>query len=120
MSEEDIATEALLEYLSCCEAGIMQAKRLIAQRKGVEGASVKEQIFTVLKFDQKVGSRIGEYEVAYKANSISEKWSHAYNILRQSNAIISNRYHGEGYEYSYWLYRDKIYRQKLKQPEKPS
>jgi hypothetical protein len=120
MSEEDIATAALLEYLSCYEAGIVQAKRLIAQRKGVEGATVNEQTFMILEFDQKVGSRIGEYEVADKANSISEKWTHAYNILRQSNAIISSRYHREGYEYSYWLYGDKIYRQKLKQPEKPS
>jgi len=36
MSEDDVATTALLEFLNAAEAGIMQAKRLIAQAKGVE------------------------------------------------------------------------------------
>ena len=33
---EDLATTALLEFLNAAEAGIVQAKRLIAQAKGVE------------------------------------------------------------------------------------
>jgi len=36
MSEDDVATAALLEFLNAAEAGIAQAKRLIAQAKGVE------------------------------------------------------------------------------------
>ena len=36
MSEDDVATAALLEFLNGAEAGIVQAKRLIAQAKGVE------------------------------------------------------------------------------------
>ncbi len=52
-----------------------------------------------------------------KANNIEDKWTHAYNVLRQNNATISNRYYGDGYAYAYWLYgKDKIYRQKLKGP----
>jgi len=33
---EDLATTALLEFLNAAEAGIVQAKRLIAQAKGVK------------------------------------------------------------------------------------
>ena len=36
MSKEDIATEALLEYLNGCQAGIVAAKHLISQGKGLD------------------------------------------------------------------------------------
>lgn len=79
-------------------------------------ASVDETTFNILKFEKQTGSRIGEYEVAYKAHNIPEKWVPAYGILSKNNATIASRYHGEGYLYSYWLYgTDKIYRQKRKQ-----
>jgi len=82
---------------------------------------VKEETFTILKFEKQQGARIGEYEVAYKTNNLEDKWVQAYNILRQNNATIANRYYGENYEFSYWLYgENKIYRQKLKAPNKSS
>jgi len=118
----DEILKILSDLANGLEALAINVKRRIGELTGVtQAAAVKEETFAILKFEKQVGSRIGEYEVAYKANSISDKWTHAYNILRQSNATISNRYQGEGYEYSYWLYGDnKIYRQKLKQPEKSS
>lgn len=77
--------------------------------------AVHEINFTTLKFETQQGAKLGEYEIAYKANNIDDKWRPAYNILRNSNATIKDRYHGETYAYSYWLYgEDKIYRQKLK------
>jgi hypothetical protein len=80
-----------------------------------EPAAVKEETFAILKFEPQTGAKIGEYEVAYKANNLEDKWTHAHNVLRNSNATIQNRYHGEGYEFAYWLYGEgKIYRQKLK------
>ena len=80
-----------------------------------EKVAVVEITFTVLKFEQQTGAKIGEYEVAYKASNIPEKWQSAFNILNSSNATIQSRYHGKGYEFSYWLYgQDKIYRQKRK------
>lgn len=82
---------------------------------GVKAAAVQEETFTILKFETQQGAKIGEYEVAYNANNIEDKWSHAYNVLRNSNATIQSRYHGQGYQFSYWLYGEgKIYRQKLK------
>ena len=78
-------------------------------------AAVVEITFTTLKFEPQQGSKLGVFEVAYKQNNLQDKWQSAYNILRNSNATIKDRYHGETYQFSYWLYgEDKIYRQKLK------
>jgi len=78
-------------------------------------AAVKEENFTILKFEEQLGAKIGPYGVAYKANNLTEKWSQAFNVLRNANATIKERYHGQGYQFSYWLYAtDKIYRQKHK------
>jgi hypothetical protein len=77
--------------------------------------AVSELTFTMLHFEAQQGAKLGEYEVACKASNSADKWSNAYNILKTSNATIKDRYHSEGYQYSYWLYvEDKIYRQKLK------
>lgn len=81
----------------------------------VERAAVKEETFTILKFEAQQGAKLGKFDVAHKASDLQDKWNNAYNILRNSNATINNRYHAKGYIYSYWLYgEDKIYRQKLK------
>jgi hypothetical protein len=80
-----------------------------------QAAAVQEVTFTTLRFEPQQGAKLGDFEVAYKQNNLSDKWQSAYNILRNSNATIKDRYHGETYQYSYWLYgEDKIYRQKLK------
>jgi len=114
MSQDDLATEALLTFLDAIEAGVASAKYVIGQRKGV-GAKVKEVAFTILKWEGQKGAKIGAYEVAYLNANLPEKWRHGYNILRQSNAVINSRYSGEGYQCSYWLYGEgKIYRQLLK------
>jgi hypothetical protein len=80
-----------------------------------EAAAVQEITFATLKFEAQQGAKLGEYEIAYKANNIEDKFVQAYNILRASNATIKDRYAGQGYQFSYWIYGEgKIYRQKLK------
>jgi hypothetical protein len=87
----------------------------LAPPQAKQAAVVKEETFNILKFELQQGAKIGDYEVAYRANNIEEKWIQANNILRQNNSTINSRYHGHGYVFSYWLYGlDKIYRQKLK------
>ena len=77
-----------------------------------------EPTFTVLRFEPQQGTKLGEFEVAHKTNNPQDKWSNAYKVLKSKNATIKDRYHGEGYQHSYWLYvEDKIYRQKLKPKE---
>jgi hypothetical protein len=107
--------DAFFNLLDAFEAGIASFKQQLGSRKGV-AAAVKEETFTCLKFEPQKGVRIGEFEVAYREQNLPEHWNHAFNILRQANATINNRYHGEGYAYSYWLFGEgKIYRQKMKQ-----
>ncbi|MCW4008681.1 MAG: hypothetical protein NWF09_08370 [Candidatus Bathyarchaeota archaeon] len=84
-----------------------------------QSVAVQEATFSILRFEPQQGAKLGEYEIAYRAGNLEDKWRSAYNILCNSNATMQNRYHGEGYQYSYWLYgEDRIYRQKLK--PKPS
>jgi len=120
ISEEIL--EIIVDYANAQEAAVVDLKHRIAELVGVkEAIAVKEITFTILKFEKQQGTRIGEYEVAYKTNNIEDKWVQAYNILRRNNATIGNRYYGEGYVHGYWLYGEgKIYRQKLKAPNKSS
>jgi hypothetical protein len=114
----EIFLEDFLDMLTGMEASIVKMKQQIAKLIGVEAkqAAVKEETFNCNKFEAQQGAKIGEFEVAYKEHNLPEHWNSAYNILKQSNATINNRYHGEGYTYAYWLYGEgKIYRQKLKQ-----
>jgi polysaccharide pyruvyl transferase WcaK-like protein len=114
--KEETLLKVLVDFATDIEGACLNLKHKIAELVGIkEVPAVKEETFTILKWEKQQGNRLGEFEVAYEVHNISDKWSHAYGILRQSNATINNRYHGPNYEYSYWLYGDgKIYRQKLK------
>jgi len=91
----------------------LEAKSPVKESKQL--ACVSEQTFNILKFDPQEGAKLGAYDVAYKANNLEDKWTQAFNILRQNNSTIKARYHGQGYVYSYWLYgENKVYRQALK------
>jgi len=109
--------DAIVNLANALEAAAVDVKQRLAEIAGVkEAAAVKEETFTILKFEAAKGERLGEFEIASKASNLPDKWQGAYNILRVNNATIKERYHGPGYAYSYWLYgEDRIYRQKLKQ-----
>ncbi len=80
-----------------------------------ESVAVNEATFIILKWDAQKSFQLGDFDVAYKKSNLQDKWQPAFNILRNSNDTIKERYHGLGYNYSYWVYgEDKIYRQKLK------
>jgi hypothetical protein len=112
----------LIELAQTLEATSTKLKQTIASLAPTSNtvSAVKELTFSTLKFELLQGAKLGEYEIAYKANNLDDKWRPAYNILNNSNATIKDRYHGEDYQYNYWLYaEDKIYRQKLKpKPQK--
>ncbi len=103
-----MASEATNEYINS-----LAPPEIKEEEK--QAAAVLELNFTSLKFEAQQGAKLGEYEIASKQNNLIDKWQSAYNILSNCNATIQDRYHGEGYQYSYWLYGEgKIYRQKLK------
>lgn len=104
---DKIITEALIEYI---EFVIEKKKSLVA--------AALEHAFTILYFEPQQGAKLGEFEVANKTSNLPDKWNTAYHILKVNNATIKERYHDEGYQYSYWLFgQEKIYRQKLKPKE---
>jgi len=111
--------DVVLGLADALEAAAVDTKHRVSEILGVkETAAVKEETFTILKFEPQKGERLGEYEVAFKANNVPDKWQPAHNILKQSNATIKDPYHGEDYAFRYWLYgEDKIYRKALKGPE---
>jgi hypothetical protein len=118
LSETEKILEILSNFADRLEGISFQFKREIAeiaapkQEKPV--ATVLEQTFTTLAYETHTGEKLADYETATEKNNIPDKFRSAYNILRQANATISSRYHGENYVFSYWLFKDKIYRQKLR------
>lgn len=68
-----------------------------------EITAVPETTFTTLEFEPQKGAKLGDFDVANKANNIEDKWTYAFNILRNANATIKDRYHSEDYQFSYWV-----------------
>jgi hypothetical protein len=114
-SDDGLALEMQLALMDGIESGIAAARQVFKERKGIgEPAAVKEETFNILTFDVQKGERLGDYATASKKNNIPDKWTQAFNILRQANATINNRYHSRNYEFAYWIYQERIFRQKLK------
>jgi hypothetical protein len=121
---EDLAIflEDFLDMLNGFEASIVKMKQQIAKLVGIE-EKPKPLIPEALTFSEALkwvdekGSRLGDYQVAYKSQNPFDRWQHAYNILKQNNATIANPFHMEGYQYRYWIYPekydDRIFRKKL-------
>jgi hypothetical protein len=110
-----MSTEAIIDFANAVEAACVNLRMKLGDKAQPEPAAVTETTFTTLKFDSAKGEKLGDYEIAYKSGNIADKFTHAYNILSVNNATIKTRYHGNGYQFSYWIYGEgKIYRQKLK------
>lgn len=106
----------LLELVTAIESACFNFKQKLAEKHGItdqELPTVLEANFK-LNYTEYNSQKLGTYEVAEKNDNIPEKWNRALNILKQANATISSRYHGNNYNFSYWLYNGRIYRQKLK------
>ena len=109
----------LLDLVSAIESACFDFKQKIAQKHAIfdQEASAISEINFNLNYTKCNTQKLGTFEVTEEKDNTQEKWTQALNILKQNNATISTRYHGEGYNYSYWLYNknlDRIYRQKLK------
>lgn len=108
--------EDVIDFCNAIEAAAVNLKQRIVERHGItneESPAVSEDNFN-LNSSEFTSQKLGLYGVTEEKGNIPEKWTRAYNILKQTNATISSRYHGKDYGFSYWLYNDKIYRQKLK------
>jgi hypothetical protein len=112
--------QAIFEYLEAVETATQKFKQKIANQlpqNQPTQTTASENIFSVLTFEQRIGTHLGEYETAQKTTNPTETWNKAVSILEKNKSTISNRYHEEDYIHSYWLYgedHNRIYRQKLK------
>jgi hypothetical protein len=119
LSSEDLKVfvEDFVDFLDSLEACVVKLRRQIERLFGEVKARVPEETFSILKWDDEKGERLGDFQAAYKNKNVLENWQHAYNILKQANAVIGNPFHLEGYQYRYWIYPDKyndrIFRKKL-------
>ncbi len=118
--KKDELERNLVEFATSIEEACFELKTRIAARHGItdeEPSAVSEANFN-LNYTECTSQKLGTFEVAEQKANLQEKWTRAFNILKKNNSTISNRYHGKGYAYSYWLYgknNERIYRQKLKQ-----
>jgi hypothetical protein len=123
--EEDFAIflQDFCDFLNDLEASIIRLKQQIIKLVGAEEKpKIPEETFSILKWDDEKGERLGNFQTAYKNKNILENWQHAFNILKQNNAVIGNPFHLEGYQYRYWVYpekyEDRIFRKKLSEVSK--
>ena len=118
MSSEDlkVLAEEIVDFCNGLEALAVKLRVQIEKLFGEVKAKIPEETFTILKWQSEKGSRLGEYEVAYKNQNVLDNWQHAFNILKQANAVIGNPFHLAGYQFRYWIfekYGDRIFRKKL-------
>ena len=117
MSDKALA-EIFLDYLNAQEAACVSARRQISELFNVteptQQKTAPEQAFQILKFQEHKGSKLNEFATAERANNDEQAWLNAFNILKASDATINKRFHAAGYMYSYWIYDERIFRQKLK------
>jgi len=76
---------------------------------------VFESVFSSFNYQQRTSDKMGGFEVTEQERNDPQKFAIALDILKTHNAKIDNRFHPEGYVCAYWIFKDRIYRQKLKQ-----
>jgi len=111
-------TEALIDFTNALESLAVNLRRQIqASTRAEAKATVSEERFHILKWENEKGERLGDFEVAYQKNNLPEAWSHAFNVLKANAALIAAPFKEEGYQHRYWIYPekylDRIFRKKL-------
>jgi len=122
MSEKSLSelAEALTDFCNALESLAVNLRRQIqALTKTEAKATIPEERFNILKWQDEKGERLGDYQVAYRNHSLPENWDHAFKILKANSSLIANRFHEPNYVYAYWIYPDKypdrIFRKKLEE-----
>ena len=77
--------------------------------------AVIEDIFNCLTYESQQGAKLGSFETASQDKNDKAKFEAVFNTLDQAKATIKDRYYGQNYQCTYWLYNQKIYRQRRTQ-----
>jgi len=111
-----ILAEEIVDFCNGLEALAVKLRVQIEKLFGEVKPKIPEETFSILKWDDEKGERLGDFQTAYKNKNVLESWQHAFNILKQANAVIGNPFCLEGYQFRYWIYEkyeDRIFRKKL-------
>lgn len=108
MSQEDLATMALLEFLNAVEAGIAAAKHLIREAKGISGKTAIQWDPAKIKWETTQGNK-GTYERSKDTNNSD------FEALLKDLAAHQGKLFKNGY--FYWAFKNgaTIGRKKQKQ-----
>ena len=107
-----MSVEFYVRLRDACDSEIERLKPGELKEKPQTKAVAEDNFF--LNYKEFTTSKLGKFQVAEEKDNDKDRFFSALNILKNANATISSRYHGENYEFSLWLYNGKIYRQKLK------
>jgi len=106
MSEEKVV-EALKLYADAMTNAIEVLRQALAKLEKQAQSGLSEVAFNLLKWEASKGEKLGEFEYAFKASNIRDKWNHAFNILRAKIATIKNHFPSDDLIPRYWLYLRK-------------
>jgi len=116
MGKKEEVLDLLSDFATAIEAAAIDLKQQIS--KIVKVAPLTENSFLGLTWEKRKGAKLKEFEFTTKtANNDSDVFNHCFKVLKANQATINNRFHCEGWQYSYWLYVNRpgtIYRQLLK------
>jgi len=75
--------------------------------------TVEQAFFNILIFERRQGRKLKDFEVATPELNTSSAWKLAFMLLSNRNADVARQFHPESFEYSYWLFKNSIYRKKI-------
>ena len=118
MPTEDAKLARVLETLIELANGLATLAENVKQRVAEleQAATVREQVFDVLVWQDKKGSKLDAFQVAAKDLNDPTKWQHCFNILQANHAAINERFWEPQYRYSYWIFEGAIFRQ-IRKPQ---
>jgi hypothetical protein len=116
MSDKEEILDLLVDYATDQEAAALSLKQNIAKIVNAPRATISEEQFLKLKYQQAKGEKLGDYEICFKNDNPVDTWQHCFNVLKVNNATIRNHYSPEGFQHYYWAYLekydDRFYRKK--------
>jgi hypothetical protein len=108
-NRSDRLFEALRLYVDAQTNAIEVLRQALgnSDRTQLPPKGLTEDVFSILKWESGKGSKLGDFEAAYKTQNMPDNWQHAYNTLIANRATIKNHFSPEGFTHYYWLYPEK-------------
>src|SRR3990170_3525802 len=83
--------DALNLYVCAMDNAVQILKQALAKLEKKTQPSqtgLNEEAFNLLKWEVNKGSKLGNFEVTYKAQNPPDTWQHVFNVLKANGATI--------------------------------